>query len=242
MEFDAKLVEAGFGLIGKKIGMTRIFTDTASVPVTAVLVAGNRIAQIKREENDNYAAVQVAFGDKAIKNITSARKGHLAKHKAGAAAVLREFRVDEKSLGELEAAEAGQVLDANLFAEGQMVDVTGYSKGKGFAGVIKRHHFRSNRASHGNSRAHRKPGSTGQCQDPGRTFPGKKMPGRLGGKRNTLQNLEIVRVDEEHNVLLIRGAIPGAPGAYVMVRKAAKAKIAKTAKAAADKAAKEAKA
>lgn len=209
------------GLVGKKLGMTRVFTDTASLAVTVVAVDGNRIAQVKRAETDGYTAAQVAFGSKAVKNISAPSKGHLAKHKAGAAARLCEFRCGEDALDN---AEPGQALPATVFAEGQLVDVTGWTKGKGFAGVIKRHHFRSNRASHGNSRAHRKPGSTGQCQDPGRTFPGKKMPGRLGGKRRTLQNLQIVRVDAEHNVLLIRGAIPGAPGGYVVVRRAVHSK------------------
>ena len=208
------------GLVGKKLGMTRIFTDAAMLPVTVISVADNRIAQIKTAEQEGYAAVQVAFGQKSSQNISKPLRGHLAKHKAGAAAGLREFR--DYPLGEEQS--AGDSISAALFAAGDKVDVTGVSKGKGFAGVIKRHHFRSNRASHGNSRAHRKPGSTGQCQDPGRTFPGKKMPGRLGGKRRTTQNLEVLRVDEERNLLLVKGAVPGAPGSVVMIRSAVKEK------------------
>lgn len=208
------------GLVGKKLGMTRVFTETAMQPVTVISVAGNRIAQVKTAECDGYAAVQLAFGSKASKNITKPRRGHLAKHKVGAAAHLREFRNMEVA----EDAAAGDTLSAAVFAAGDKVDITGVSKGKGFAGVIKRHHFAANRATHGNSRAHRKPGSTGQCQDPGRTFPGKKMPGRLGGKRRTTQNLEVVRVDEERSLLLVRGAVPGAPGSLVLVRSAVKGK------------------
>ena len=208
------------GLIGKKLGMTRVFNDTESVPVTVLSVADNRVAQIKSAEVDGYQAVQVAFGRKAVKNLSSAQKGHMAKHKVGAAARLREF--NSVAADVIKDMESGQELGADLFDEGQYVDVSGVSKGKGFAGVIKRHHFSSNRASHGNSRAHRKPGSTGQCQDPGRTFPGKKMPGRLGGKKQTAQNLKIVRVDKERALLLVRGSLPGAVGGYVLVRRAVK--------------------
>lgn len=206
------------GLIGKKLGMTRIFTDIAMQPVTVISVADNRIAQVKTAAADGYESVQLAFGQKASKNISKPLRGHLAKYKAGAAACLREFR--DYPLQEEQG--AGDIAGAAIFAAGEKIDVTGVSKGKGFAGVIKRHHFSSNRASHGNSRAHRKPGSTGQCQDPGRTFPGKKMPGRLGGKRRTTQNLEILRIDEERNLLLVKGAVPGAPGSFVLVRAAVK--------------------
>lgn len=206
------------GLLGIKLGMTRFFAeDGAAVPVTVVNVAGNRVAQVKTAETDGYRAAQVAFGDLPARKVNSPMRGHLSKHKAGGARVLREFRLPDG-----DAAESGEDLAAEMFAIGQKVDVTGITKGKGFAGVIKRHHFRSNRASHGNSRAHRKPGSTGQCQDPGRTFPGKKMPGRLGAKRRTAQNLEVARIDGERGLLLIRGAVPGMPGGCVMVRPAAK--------------------
>ena len=221
------------GLLGKKLGMTRIFTDSASVPVTVVSVDGNRVAQIKTAATDGYEAAQVAFGAIAPGKVKPVRRGHLAKFKVGAARHLREFRLNanaaaatglESGQASGQGLESGQSLGADVFEVGQIVDVVGTSKGKGFAGVIKRHHFRSNRASHGNSRAHRKPGSTGQCQDPGRTFPGKKMPGRLGGKRRTIQNLQIARVDTARNLLMIRGAIPGAPGGYIMIKRAVKAK------------------
>ena len=206
------------GLVGIKLGMTRFFAeDGAAVPVTVVNVAGNRVAQVKTAETDGYRAAQVAFGDLPARKVNSPMRGHLSKHNAGGARVLREFRLKDD-----EAPESGMDLSAEMFAVGEKVDVTGVTKGKGFAGVIKKHHFRSNRASHGNSRAHRKPGSTGQCQDPGRTFPGKKMPGRLGNKRRTAQNLEVARIDQERNLLLIRGAIPGMPGGYVIVRPAVK--------------------
>lgn len=213
------------GLIGQKLGMTRIFTESDAVPVTVVSVAGNRVGQIKTAATDGYEAVQLAFGERRVSRLSAATKGHMAKYQTGAAAKLREFRAPDggEAAAMLPAEKgSGDEIGATIFSEGQKVDVVGISKGKGFAGVIKRHHFRSNRASHGNSRAHRKPGSTGQCQDPGRTFPGKKMPGRLGGKRCTMQNLRVVRVDEGRNLLLIRGAIPGAPGGYLLVRPAVK--------------------
>lgn len=206
------------GLLGIKVGMTRFFAaDGAAVPVTVVNVAGNRVAQVKTVETDGYRAAQVAFGDLPASKLNAPLRGHLGKHNAGGARRLREFRLRDD-----ENPEPGADLSAAMFAAGEKVDVTGVTKGKGFAGVIKKHHFRSNRASHGNSRAHRKPGSTGQCQDPGRTFPGKKMPGRLGNKRRTAQNLEVARIDAERNLILIRGAIPGMPGGYVTVRPAAK--------------------
>ncbi len=205
---------SGLGLIGVKVGMTQIFSERGErMPVTVVAVGGCRIAQRKTAERDGYDALQLAFGERKVKRLNSPLRGHLAKHQAGAARWLREFRdaVAPKGKG------AGDELSADLFAVGERVDVRATSKGKGFAGVIKRWHFRSNRASHGNSRAHRKPGSTGQCQDPGRVFPGKKMPGRLGGKTTTVQNVAVVRVDAERNLLLIRGGIPGAPGGCVTV-------------------------
>lgn len=206
------------GLIGKKVGMTRIFTDTEMLSVTVISVAGNRVAQVKTAANDGYDAVQLAFGDKKVKNLDAAQRGHRAKYQVGAAARLREFPV--ATAGEDIA--AGTELSADIFSDGQYVDIVGTSKGKGFAGVIKRHHFAANRSTHGNSRAHRKGGSTGQCQDPGRTFPGKKMPGRLGGKRCTAQNLRVARVDAERNLLWVRGNVPGAPGDYVLVQHAVK--------------------
>jgi large subunit ribosomal protein L3 len=199
------------GLIGTKIGMTRVFTEEGkAVAVTVIDVKGNRLAQQKTTECDGYDSVQVAYGERRAHRLSSGIKGHLAKYQVGAAQTLCEFRAvwpEEKK--------AGDSIGATLFADGQYVDVSGVSKGKGFAGVIKRHHFSSNRASHGNSRAHRKPGSTGQCQDPGRVFPGKKMPGQLGNKRRTSQNLQVVRVDAGRELLLIGGAVPGAPGGRV---------------------------
>ena len=207
------------GLIGTKLGMTRVFGDNGdAIAVTVVAVGGNRLAQRKTMDKDGYEAVQMAFGEKDMRRLTAPLKGHLSKHQVGAARVLREFR----GHGLAGDKNAGDEIKADLFADGQHVDVSGVSKGKGFAGVIKRHHFSSNRASHGNSRAHRKPGSTGQCQDPGRVFPGKKMPGQMGNKNQTAQNLQVVRVDADRDLLLIRGAVPGAPGGRVIVRPAVK--------------------
>ncbi len=208
------------GLIGKKLGMTRIVTETGVVAVSVIEFENNRIAQIKTEKSDGYSSVQVVAGTRKTKRLNAAQKGHLAKYKAGAAKDVVEFRDMQLP----EAKESGDELTIDIFAEGQYVDVTSNSKGKGFAGVIKRHGFSSNRATHGNSRSHRKPGSTGQCQDPGRTFPGKKMPGRLGNVRHTTQNLKIMRVDNEENIILVKGAIPGMPGNTIIMRSAVKRK------------------
>ena len=212
------------GLIGTKVGMTQIFGERGErVPVTVIAVGGCRLAQQKTAERDGYDALQIAYGERKVKRLNAPLRGHLAKHQAGAARVLREFRNAQMPEGKGEGDEMG----AELFEVGARVDVRATSKGKGFAGVIKRWHFKGNRASHGNSRAHRKPGSTGQCQDPGRVFPGKKMPGRLGGKTRTIQNLTIARVDAERNLLLIRGGVPGAPGGYVTVCPSVKNKTTK---------------
>ena len=209
------------GLIGVKKGMTRIFSDDGqAVAVTVLDVGGNRVAQQKTTATDGYDAVQLACGERRASRIGAPLKGHLAKYQTGAARLLREFRSAQLPEGK----NTGDEIGADLFAVGQYVDVVGDSRGKGFAGVIKRHHFSSNRASHGNSRSHRKPGSTGQCQDPGRVFPGKKMPGQLGNKRRTSQNLCVVRVDTERNLLLIGGAVPGAPGNWVMIYPAIKSR------------------
>ncbi|MGI9338821.1 MAG: 50S ribosomal protein L3 [Gammaproteobacteria bacterium] len=229
------------GLIGTKVGMTQIFGERGErVPVTVIAVGGNRIAQQKTAERDGYDALQIAYGERKVKRLTASLRGHLAKHQAGAASIIREFRdakLPESKDGEDKGESAtsadgangidGMEIGADLFAIGDRVDVQATSKGKGFAGVIKRWHFSANRATHGNSRAHRKPGSTGQCQDPGRVFPGKKMPGRLGGKTRTIQNLTIARVDAGRNLLLIRGGIPGAPGGFVTVRPSVKRKTQK---------------
>ncbi|HCX33636.1 MAG TPA: 50S ribosomal protein L3 [Rhodocyclaceae bacterium] len=209
------------GLVGRKLGMTRIFTDGgASVPVTVLDVSNNRVTQIKTPERDGYAAIQVAFGKRRASRVGKPLAGHLSKAGVEAGHVLREFHVSPE---ELAALKAGDVIAANLFKPGQKVDVTGTSLGKGFAGVIKRHNFSSNRASHGNSRSHNTPGSISMAQDPGRVFPGKKLPGHLGDVRRTELNLEVVRVDEARQLLLVKGAVPGHKGADVVVRPAVKA-------------------
>lgn len=204
------------GLVGRKVGMTRIFTaDGLSVPVTVLDVSNNRVSQVKTPENDGYAAVQVAFGSRKASRVIKPMAGHLAKAGVEPARALKEFRVNES---ELEKIKAGDVLNVTLFAEGQKVDVTAKSIGKGFQGGIKRHNFASNRASHGNSVSHNAPGSIGQAQDPGRVFPGKRMAGHLGDAKVTQQGLTIVRVDEARQLLLVKGAVPGAKGAYVAIR------------------------
>ncbi len=210
------------GLVGRKVGMTRLFTDAGdSVPVTVLDVSGNRVTQIKMEETDGYSAVQVAFGTRRPNRITKAQAGHFAKAGVEAARGMREFRVSADQLSGLE---VGGQIGVGLFEVGQLVDVSGTSKGKGFSGAIKRHNFSSQRASHGNSISHNAPGSTGQNQDPGRVFAGKRMAGQLGSVRRTVQNLQVVRVDEERSLLLIRGPVPGADGSDVVVLPAVKAK------------------
>jgi large subunit ribosomal protein L3 len=209
------------GLVGRKVGMTRIFTDDgATLPVTVVDVSDNRITQIKTPERDGYAAVQVAFGKRRASRVKKSLAGHLAKAGVEAGHTLREFRARAEELTELK---VGGKIGVELFKVGQMVDVTGVTIGKGFAGVIKRHHFASGRASHGNSISHNKPGSTGQAQDPGRVFPGKRMAGHLGDKRRTVSKLMVVRVDAERQLLLIKGSVPGSKGRDVIVRPAVKA-------------------
>jgi large subunit ribosomal protein L3 len=213
------------GLVGRKVGMTRIFTDDGdSQPVTVVEVADNRVTQIKKPDTDGYAAVQVTYGKRRASRVTKAMAGHLAKAGVEAGTIIREFRVAEDALANLQ---AGGRIGVDIFAVGQKVDVQGTSVGKGFAGVIKRHNFSSNRASHGNSRSHNTPGSTGQAQDPGRVFPGKRMPGHLGAVTRTVQSLEIVRIDADRNLLLVKGSIPGHDGGHIIVRPAVKAKAKK---------------
>jgi large subunit ribosomal protein L3 len=203
------------GLVGRKVGMTRVFTDDGdTVPVTVVDVSNNRVTQLKTPETDGYAAVQVTFGKRRASRVVKPAAGHFAKAAVEAGHILREFRVALDKLAELK---LGGVVGANVFQVGQMVDVTGVSQGKGFQGVIKRHHFSSNRASHGNSRSHNTPGSIGMAQDPGRVFPGKKMAGHLGAVKRTTQSLQIVRIDEARQLLLIRGAVPGSRGGDVIV-------------------------
>lgn len=209
------------GLVGRKVGMTRLFTDDGdSVPVTVLDVSNNRVAQIKTSETDGYSAVQVAFGVRRPNRVSKPLAGHFAKAGVDAASDLREFRVDAGGLADLK---VGGVVGADIFKVGQYVDVTGTSKGKGFSGVIKRHNFSSNRESHGNSISTNRPGSTGMNQDPGRVFPGKRMAGHLGSVKRTTQNLVIVRVDAERQLLLVRGAVPGADGQNVIVLPAVKA-------------------
>jgi len=203
------------GLVGRKIGMTRLFTDEGdAVPVTVVDVSNNRVTQIKTPENDGYAAVQVTFGKRRASRVTRPMAGHFAKAGTEAGSVLKEFAV---SVEEAAALKPGATIAASIFSVGQKVDVSGATLGKGFAGVIKRHNFSSNRASHGNSVSHNKPGSTGQNQSPSKVFPGKRMAGHLGDVRSSVQNLEIVRIDAERQLLMIKGSLPGSKGGNVVV-------------------------
>ena len=209
------------GLVGRKVGMTRIFTDDGvTLPVTVLDVSDNRVTQIKTAEKDGYAAVQVAFGKRRATRVNKALAGHLAKAAVEAGRVLKEFRVDENDLSALKP--GATIAVQELFKVGQRVDVQGVTIGKGFAGVIKRHHFHSQRASHGNSISHKTPGSTGQNQSPAHVFKGKRMPGHLGDVQRTIANLEIVRIDAERQLLLIKGSVPGSSGRDVLVRAAAK--------------------
>lgn len=210
------------GLVGRKSGMTRIFTEEGtSIPVTVVEVQPNRITQIKTPETDGYTAIQVTTGSRRASRVTKGMAGHFAKANTDAGTGLWEFRAEGADIADLT---AGSEIKVDLFAEGQMVDVTGTSKGKGFQGGVKRHNFQMQDATHGNSLSHRAPGSIGQCQTPGRVWKGKKMAGQMGNERSTTQSLKIVRVDLENNLLLIKGALPGATGSNVVVRPATKAK------------------
>jgi large subunit ribosomal protein L3 len=209
------------GLVGRKVGMTRVFTDDGdSLPVTVLDVSDNRVTQVKTAATDGYSAVQVTFGKRRASRVNKAAAGHLAKAAVEAGRVLREFRVSESELGNFK---VGGKIGVDIFKAGQIVDVSGTSQGKGFAGVIKRHHFSSNRASHGNSISHNKPGSTGMAQDPGRVFPGKRMAGHLGAVQRTVQGLEVVRVDAERQLLLVKGSVPGSRGRDIVVRPTSKA-------------------
>ena len=210
------------GLVGRKIGMTRIFTDDGdTVPVTVLDVSSNRVTQVRTQEADGYSAVQVTFGKRRASRVAKPAAGHFAKAAVEAGHTLREFRVSAEQAAGLA---PGAVVGLDIFQVGQKVDVTGVTLGKGFAGVIKRHRFSSNRATHGNSVSHNRPGSTGQNQDPGRVFPGKRMAGHMGDVQRTIQNLEIVRIDAERGLLLVRGAVPGHKGRDVIVRPAVKGK------------------
>lgn len=207
------------GIVGRKCGMSRVFTDEgASIPVTVIEVEPNRVVQMKSEETDGYTSVQVTTGTRRVSRVTKAQAGHYAKAGSEAGRGLWEFRLDAGQ----EAPEVGGALTVDQFEAGENVDVSGVSKGKGFAGVIKRWNFQMQDATHGNSLAHRAPGSIGQNQTPGRVFKGKKMAGHMGSRNTTTQNLEVIRVDAERNLLLVKGAVPGATGGTVIVRPAVK--------------------
>ena len=210
------------GVIGRKRGMTRIFSqEGASIPVTVIEVEPNRVTQLKSADNDGYRALQVTTGKRRATRVTKAQAGHFAKAGVEAGRGLWEFRLND---GEGEGIEAGAEILVNIFEAGQTVDVTGITIGKGYAGTVKRHHFATQDATHGNSLSHRAPGSIGQNQSPGRVFKGKKMSGHMGNVQRTAQNLEVVRVDAERNLLLVKGAVPGAKGGSVVVRPAVKAR------------------
>jgi large subunit ribosomal protein L3 len=210
------------GIVGRKAGMTRIFKDDGvSVPVTVISVEPNRVTQIKTVENDGYRALQVTTGSRRAARVTRQMAGHFAKAGTEAGRGLWEFRLAD---GEGDDIEIGNEIKVEIFEEGQSVDVTGTSIGKGYAGVVKRHNFRMQDATHGNSISHRAPGSIGQCQTPGRVFKGKKMSGHMGNARRSAQNIEVVRVDTERNLLLVKGAVPGAKGGDVIIRPAVKAR------------------
>ncbi len=209
------------GLVGRKAGMTRVFTDEgASIPVTVIEVEDNRITQVRTDEVDGYRAIQVTVGERRASRVSKAAAGHFAKAGVEAGRGLWEFRLAE---GEGEDLKAGDALNASVFEAGQIIDVTGQSKGKGFQGGIKRWNFGMQDATHGNSLSHRSNGSIGQCQTPGRVFKGKKMSGHMGAEQVTVQSLEVVRVDAERNLLLIKGSVPGATGADIIVKPAQKA-------------------
>ena len=212
------------GLVGRKRGMTRVFTeDGESIPVTVIEAQPNRITQVKTAETDGYRALQVTAGSKKPSRVSKPEAGHFAAAKVEAGDLVKEFRLSDSDAADFE---IGSELRVNLFEAGQVVDVSGTTIGKGYAGTVKRHNFRTQDATHGNSLAHRAPGSIGQNQTPGRVFKGKKMSGHMGNVRRTAQNLVVVRVDEERNLLLIRGAVPGHKGSSVIVRPAVKARAA----------------
>lgn len=211
------------GLLGRKVGMMRLFTDDGeAVPVTVVDVSNNRVTQVKTQDRDGYVALQVTFGARRASRVTKPQAGHLAKAGVEAGEITREFRVADEVAGKYAAGSQLPVTD--IFVVGQKVDVQGTSIGKGYAGTIKRHNFGSQRASHGNSRSHNVPGSISMAQDPGRVFPGKKMTGHMGDETVTTQNLDVIRIDEARQLLLIKGAVPGSRGGFVTVRPAIKAR------------------
>ena len=209
------------GLVGRKIGMTRVFADDgSSLPVTVLEVSNNRVTQVKSVDTDGYNAVQLAHGVRRPGRVSKAAAGHYAKAGVEAGSALKEFTVSPEQLAGLQ---AGSAVSVEIFQVGQLVDVTGISKGKGYAGTIKRYHFKSGRASHGNSKSHNVPGSIGMAQDPGRVFPGKRMTGHLGDVQRTVQNLQVVRVDVARQLLLVKGAVPGCTNSSIIVRPAVKA-------------------
>ena len=208
------------GLIGRKCGMTRIFTEAgAGIPVTVIQAEPNRVTQVKTNETDGYSAIQVTLGSKRASLLNKPQKGHFAKANAGTGRGLWELRVDANEIGGFA---VGAEIKVDTFAVGDMVDVTGVTKGKGFAGTIKRHNFKMGDATHGNSLSHRSPGSLGQRQTPGRVFPGKKMAGHMGDVRQTTQNLKVVRIDLERHLIMVSGPVPGATNGDVVVKPAAK--------------------
>jgi large subunit ribosomal protein L3 len=212
-------------LLGRKVGMMRIFTDDGdAIPVTVLDVSNNRVAQVKTAETDGYTAIQLAFGARKASRVSKPEAGHLAKAGVEAGEILKEFRVAAEVAAEYK---PGAQVPVGLFVVGQLVDVQGTSIGKGFTGTIKRHNFKSQRASHGNSRSHNVPGSISMAQDPGRVFPGKKMSGHRGDVTKTTQNLDIVRIDEARQLLLVRGAVPGSKNGHVVVSPAVKVKVKK---------------
>ncbi len=208
------------GIVGRKAGMSRIFTeDGRSIPVTVIEASPNRITQIKTNEIDGYTAVQVTAGTKRAALVNKPLSGHYAKAKVEAGRGLWEFRIEDKDAGNFE---VGHEIKADIFTVGQLVDVAGITKGKGFQGTIKKYHFKMGDATHGNSLSHRSPGSIGQRQTPGRVFPGKKMAGHMGAIQQTMQNLEVIKVDAERGLIAIKGSVPGAPGGDVIVRPTSK--------------------
>ncbi len=213
-------VDERLGLLGRKVGMMRVFTDDGdAIPVTVLDVSNNRVAQVKTAATDGYSAIQVVFGDRKASRVTKPQAGHLAKAGVVAGTLVKEFRV----AADVAAGYApGANVSVGVFTVGMLVDVQGTSIGKGFTGTIKRHNFKSQRASHGNSRSHNVPGSISMAQDPGRVFPGKKMSGQMGNVTKTIQNLDIVRIDEARSLLLVRGAVPGAKNGHVVVKPAVK--------------------
>jgi large subunit ribosomal protein L3 len=214
------------GLVGRKCGMTRVFTEAGdSIPVTVIEVQANRVAQIKTNDTDGYNALQIACGEKKSSHVNKALAGHFAKAGVEAAHTLMEFRLDDST--DMSEYKLTDMLNVNMFTVGQTVDIRAVSKGKGFAGTVKRHNFKMQDATHGNSLSHRAPGSIGQCQTPGRVLKGKKMAGHMGDANVTVKNQQVIRVDESKNIILVKGTIPGAPGGQVVIKTSLKNKGAK---------------